>query len=298
MRILLTGGSGFVGSAFLTSINTADHEVVCLGRSKITGLGSNTRFITTDICDKKSVVRAAEMVGDPMFDALIHMAAYVPRNSQEDVLDSSEAINIRGTIHILEAFKGRLKKIVIGSTVEVYDQTEINGAINESSTVGPGSYYASTKLGSEFISRTFGLKHKIPVSVLRFSVMYGPNDPINRALPNFIKQALRNERIEVNAGAPLRDYIHIDDVVASIHHAILSSTSEGTINIGTGFPVSIEKAARDIVRIAGSTSEIIVTEHQTSVDIVIDTSHAKDLLDFDAKYHFPDNLDEMIDSYR
>lgn len=295
MRVLLTGATGFVGNAFLQSISDED-EVVYLGRAKSSlGTSKQITYLKVDLTSLEMVNEAARSI-EGEFDVLVHLAAYVPRDGLSDSLHDGYTVNVHGTINLLEAFRGRFKRLVIGSTAEVYDQSKIRGKIKEDAPLGAGSYYGSTKLSSELIAQTFGKKNNIPTIVLRFSVMYGSNDPISRALPNFIKSALRNKSIEIKGGQALRDYVYIDDVVKSLHHA-MSSNASGVVNIGTGIGVSIENAAKYIIQAAGSHSGLIVNPGDSGVDIVMDTTEAERLIQFKAGIIFPDNIDVMIESY-
>ena len=150
MRILLTGATGFVGKAFAKSLGD-DYEVVYLGRSKLDDdmLLSST-FVPVDLSVTQEVEAAASTIsGD--FDVVVHLAAYVPRVASDDLLVDAHSVNVLGTINILEAFKGRFRKLIIGSTLEVYNQAEIKDVVDENSPVGANSYYGSTKLASELI---------------------------------------------------------------------------------------------------------------------------------------------------
>jgi UDP-glucose 4-epimerase len=290
MNILLTGASGFVGKAFIESLSSDDH-VVCLGRS-----GNGENFFKTDITDKASVQSAASNITED-FDALVHLAAFVPKVAADDQLEPANATNVFGLINVLEAFNGRIKKVILGSTAEVYDQTRVHGTITEDSPVNPGSYYGATKLASEPIALTYGKKQAIPALVLRFSVMYGPHDPIARALPNFIRSALKDEDIVISGGQILRDYVHTADVVRAIHCA-LNSDASGVVNIGTGVGVSIQQAAEAVVAAAGSHSKVIVEPGSGGADIVLSPQKAEQLINYKARVFFPEKLGEMIDSYR
>lgn len=293
MRLLLTGATGFVGNAFFSSL-TDDVEVVYLGRRAST-LGKG-EFYEVDISDPNSVKDIAKEVKGK-FDAIVHMAAHVPKSSHDDNLRHASLVNIDGLIHVLDSFEGRFNKIILGSSAEVYDQSRVQGEINEDTPVNPSSYYGATKLASEFIARTYAKKNSIAVVVLRFSVMYGPSDPIARALPNFIKSALNNEDIKIQGGESLRDYVHIDDVVRSIHCALVAKTS-GVFNIGTGSGVSIYDAAKKIIEATGSRSKILKISGPQSADIIINTKLAESELGFLADSIFPQKLEAMVNSYR
>lgn len=295
MKVLLTGVTGFIGASVVSRLMQS-HEVVCLGRTD--PKTSGVRFIKTDIANKASLEQAAKQCQGESFDALIHLAAYVPRTKENDTLEDMVAVNVVGTANLLEVFSGMFNKLIIGSSAEVYDQSRVTGLITETSPVAPLSYYGATKLGGEFIALSYGKKNSIPVAVLRFSVMYGGYDPIARALPNFINRALEGEKIEIRGGAVLRDYIHIDDVAASIEDALMASFSTAEIlNIGTGQGASIQFAADTIVKMTNSKSEIVMIPGE-GTNIVLDISRAKQVINFEPKVIFPEKLDDMIDAYK
>jgi nucleoside-diphosphate-sugar epimerase len=294
MRILLTGATGFAGKAFL-DLASSHYDIVCLGRTRPELQLPNITFVETDIQDRASVNSAADAI-EGEFDALVHLAAYVPKEGDADRLQDAAGVNVHGTVNLLEAFNGRFKKHVLGSTVEVYDQTQIDSLITSKTPVGPVSYYASTKLASEFIALSFSKKNSIPTLILRFSVMYGPDDPIARAIPNFIKSALKNDPIAIRGSQLQRDYIHVTDVADSIVKAI-DSSAEGVIAIGTGESITIEQTARSIVEQSNSKSTISA-EEGPGAHIVIDPTEAEEKIGFKATKHFPDALDQVIASYR
>lgn len=294
MNILLTGATGFVGKRAIDILGDV-HNIVCIGRTN----PNNTKveFVEGDITDGYLLKKIAARYAEGFFDAIVHLAAYVPRTKDADVLSDAHAVNIQGTVNIIDSFDGKFKKLIVGSSAEVYDLSDLHGLITESSAVSPLSYYGATKVGGEYISLAYGKKNNIPVAIMRFSVMYGANDPIARALPNFIRRAVADEPIDVYGGDTLRDYIHVDDVVASIECALNNSFGSEVLNIGTGRGVSIRSAAEDIVRQSQSKSEII--NHEGSgLDVVLDITRAKNVIGFQPSIFFPDKLSDMIESFR
>lgn len=292
MKILVTGASGFVGASFLR-IAPSNWDIYCIGRKNVENAN---HFIKADFTNINQLKRAAVLLKDIHFDALVHLAALVPRNAEEDELGPMVDVNIKGTANLLEAFQGKITKIIYGSTAEVYSHQDNSGLISEDSIVGPGSYYASTKLGGEYLVSTYANKNVITATMLRFSVMYGGEDRINRALPNFINKALNNETIHINKPDTQRDYVHVDDVVISIIKAI-ESEGCGIVPIGTGKVTSIYDAAQQVVAMSGSSSKIVIDEPGKGHDIIMDTSTAMEKLGFNASIIFPDRLEEMIALY-
>lgn len=294
MKLLVTGSSGFVGRRFLEMAPT-DWEIICLGRSQPDSLTG--RWIQCDLSDQKSIESAAKQVSDEMFDAIIHLAAFVPKTATDDTLENAKLGNIDATINLLTHFGEKSEKIIIGSTAEVYDQSKIHGPITEDNVVAGGSYYGSTKLASELITQSYAKKLNKELTILRFSVMYGGYDPIARAIPNFIRAAKAGEDLTIRGANVLRDYIHTDDVARSIICAV-SANGAGVVNIGTGRGISIRETAQAIVDSTQSTSRITVLSEDGGSDVVIDISRAEKLLNYHPEVFFPDKLKEMEKLYK
>ena len=294
MKLLVTGSSGFVGRRFLEMAPT-DWEIICLGRSQPDSFTG--RWIRCDLSDQKSIKSAAKQVSDETFDAIIHLAAFVPKTAADDTLDKARLGNIDATINLLTYFGEKSEKIIIGSTAEVYDQSKIHGPITEDNVVAGGSYYGSTKLASELITQSYAKKLNKELTILRFSVMYGGYDPIARAIPNFIRAAKAGEDLTIRGAKVLRDYVHIDDVVRSIICAV-NANGAGVVNIGTGRGISIRETAQAIVDSTQSISCITVLSEDGGSDIVIDISRAEKLLNYHPEVFFPDKLKEMEELYK
>jgi len=294
VKLLVTGSSGFVGRRFLEMAPT-DWEIICLGRSQPDSFTG--RWIRCDLSDQKSVESAVQQVSDEIFDAIVHLAAFVPRTAADDTLDKARLGNIDATINLLTYFGEKSEKIIIGSTAEVYDQSKIHGPITEDNVVAGGSYYGSTKLASELITQSYAKKLNKELTILRFSVMYGGYDPIARAIPNFIRAAKAGEDLTIRGANVLRDYIHTDDVARSIICAV-SANGAGVVNIGTGRGISIRETAQAIVDSTQSTSRITVLSEDGGSDVVIDISRAEKLLNYHPEVFFPDKLKEMEKLYK
>ena len=213
------------------------------------------------------------------------------------MLENAKLGNIDATINLLTCFGERSKKIIIGSTAEVYDQSKIHGPIAEDNVVAGGSYYGSTKMASELIAQSYAKKMNKELTILRFSVMYGGYDPIARAIPNFIRAAKAGEDLTIRGAKVLRDYVHIDDVARSIICAVNADGAD-VVNIGTGRGVSIRETAQVIVDSTQSTSRITVLSEDGGSDIVIDISRAEKLLNYHPEVFFPDKLKEMEKLYK
>jgi len=194
----------------------------------------------------------------PDFDCIVHLAARVPKTKQEDTKDLYEQ-NIRMCKNLPPT------RIIFASTVEAFT---------------PNTWYGKSKLASEKLFPN--------TTILRFSVMYGPGDHIDRAIPNFVTAAIRGDNITITGASNKRDYLHVDDAARAILLAV-KYQPRGIFFIGTGHAVTIRDAARAIAPEA-KIKEKSAPKH----DLLFDTKKAAKALKFQAKYRFPDRISELI----
>lgn len=292
MKFLITGASGFLGQGLAGRLAGDGHTVVLLGRSVLKEEGSSISSFQADITDMNSLRDC--QIKHPDIDTVVHMAALVPKTKEEDRALNMCAVNVEGTLNVLEVFGENLKNFVYASTAEIYGLPEANGPIAESMLPVPLSNYGASKLAGELFARVYGQQHGTPIASLRFTVMYGPGDTINRAVPNFIKRALMGENLEVYGGEEMRDYLHVSDAIEAIYSAATKQV-DGTFNIGTGQGITIKDTAEKIIQaINPRLSVSILSREKKASDIVLNVTKAREQLGFEAKHIFPDLLSEQI----
>jgi UDP-glucose 4-epimerase len=256
MRILITGGAGFIGSHLAEHFHSrCDVRVLDNLRSgyrrNLEGL--RVEFIEASILDRQAV-RAA-MAG---VDYVFHLAAMisVPESMQRPL--EAEEINVAGTLVVLEeAVAAGVRKLCLSTSAAVYgDNPEVpkrEGMLPE-----PRSPYAITKLADEYYCGLFTRERGLPTACLRYFNVFGPRqDPHSQyaaAVPIFITKALRHEPITIfGDGEQTRDFIFVKDVVAAnVHFATNPET--GVFNVAYGGRITINDLARRIVRLTGSRS--------------------------------------------
>lgn len=295
MRVLVTGASGFLGRRLTRKLVAAGHDVVTLGRrrpKREEGF-EGARFVTADLTDRSSLERAQEDAGG--FDGLIHLGGLVPKNKEEDLPHAMAAVNVGGTANLLEVFGPGLTSFVYASTAEIYGLPSAEGPISESNLPDPPSYYAASKLAGEGFCRVYGKRHSLPVAVMRLSVLYGPGDKINRAVPNFVTSALSGRNLQVHGGEELRDYLYVGDAAEALLLAVLKGAT-GTFNIGCGHGTSIREVAQAVIeRIGGDLAVDVLPRTKAASDIVMDITAAQAELGFRPRYFFPEMfLDEHV----
>ena len=309
-RILITGGAGFIGSHLAERL-LADNDVVVLDTFRrdalsATGLGDHPRLtvVRGDVLDAASV--GAAMRG---CDAVVHMAsiAGVDTVMKNPVL--TMRIAMLGTMHVLEAAQaqGNVQRLIDFSTSEVfgryaYQVTEFDATVL--GAVGEARWtYAVAKLATEHLAMNYHKEHGLPTCSIRPFNIYGPRQVGEGAIHHFIRRALEDQPLIVhNDGAQIRAWCYIDDIVNAIELALDGDQAVGhAFNIGNPRSiVTIYQLAREIIRLAGSRSEIEFRSWpHPDVEIRVPAvAKARELLGFEARVDLEDGLLRTIEWYR
>jgi UDP-glucuronate 4-epimerase len=244
MKILVTGGAGFIGSALTKQLIDRGDEVVIvdnfndyyepqLKRDRISILlkGYAPTVVEADIRDEAAM---AELFATEQFDKVVHLAAMAGvRNSLKNPL-LYEEVNVRGTMILLDqAVKHSIQNFVYASSSSVYgNNTKVPFA--ESDPVDtPISPYAATKKCCELIAHTYSHIYQLPTTGLRFFTVYGPWGRPDMALFGFTQKILAGEPIEVyNYGNMTRNFTYVDDIVSGIITTLDANLPYAVMNIG------------------------------------------------------------------
>jgi UDP-glucose 4-epimerase len=259
MRVLITGGAGFIGSHLVEHFQSAA-EVRVLDdlrtghRSNLAGM--QVEFIEGSILDRKAVRRAVQEV-----DYIFHMAALV--SVPESVHSPHECVelNVTGLLNVLEeAASAGVKKLCFSSSAAVYGN---NPAVPKVETMlpEPASSYAITKLDGEHYCAMFTAQKRLETACIRFFNVFGPRqDPASAyaaAVPIFIQKALAGEPLTIHGdGEQTRDFVYVKEIVAALAFAAETPGLTGVFNAGYGRSTTINEVARFILEATGSKSEI------------------------------------------
>ena len=236
MKILVTGGAGFIGSAVIAHLQKFNHEIFVIdnlsfGNRKFINIDDN-HFFLADILDEQTIDK---IIGQIKPDYIIHLAAvhFIPYCNQHPYESSN--INIRGTMHILKAAKKhKPQKVFFASTAAVYPIYD--HAVSETHITGPMDIYGLSKLTGEHLCNEFHLETKIPVVVCRFFNAFGPNETNPHLIPEIQNQVLEGKRIiQLGNLTPKRDFIHTFDMANAVD-VLLQNINEGihTFNLEIG----------------------------------------------------------------
>lgn len=259
MKILVTGGSGFIGSHLVEHFQDTA-EVVVLDnlrsghRKNLEGL--RCRFVEGSILDKPLL---NELM--PGVDYIFHLAALisVPESMQRP--EETVELNVHGLLNVLEAGRRHgVKKLCFASSAAVYGENPAQPKV-ETMTPDPRSPYAITKLDGEYYCGLYARDGWLETACIRFFNVFGPRqDPRSAyaaAVPIFIHRALAGEPVTVYGdGAQTRDFVFVKDIVGALAFAAETPHATGVFNAGYGKSNTILELAREILHLTGSSSVI------------------------------------------
>jgi dTDP-glucose 4,6-dehydratase len=241
MKLLVTGGAGFIGSALVRMVvGETDWRVVNVDKLTYAGNLENLaevdgspryRFVYGDICDQRLV---DSIVQEEMPDAIVHLAAesHVDRSilSPEPVMRT----NLDGTFSLLEAARNRgTARFVHVSTDEVYGSLEAPLEAVETSPLNPSSPYSASKAGSDLLARSYFVTYRTPVVITRASNNYGPYQFPEKLIPLMISNAMEDRPLPVYGdGMQVRDWLYVDDHCRGILAALRHGRDGEIYNIG------------------------------------------------------------------
>jgi dTDP-glucose 4,6-dehydratase len=266
MKLLITGGAGFIGSAFVRlAIAETDWQVINLDKLTYAGNLENLeavaanpryRFVHGDICDEALVDR---ILGEEKPDAVVHFAAesHVDRSilSPEPVIQT----NLRGTFTLLEAARRhKLARFVHISTDEVYGSLAAPLEATEEFPLNPSSPYSASKAGSDLLARSYFTTFRLPVLITRASNNYGPYQFPEKLIPLMIANAFDNQTLPVYGdGMQVRDWLYVDDHCRGIR-AVVEKGREGEIyNIGGNRSLPNLEVVRQVLSLTGRPDTLI-----------------------------------------
>jgi len=262
-RLLVTGGAGFIGSAFIRQRLKADTEIVLTILDKLTYAGSvenlaeargdpRVRFVKGDICDPDVVDELARDV-----DGIVNFAA--ESHVDRSLLDAGTFVqtDVYGTYVLLEAArKYKHQRFLQVSTDEVYGHVK-EGRSRETDGLAPRSPYSATKAGAEMLVAAYHASYGLPTLITRGSNTYGPYQFPEKIIPLFITNALQDLPLPIYGnGSAIRDYLYVEDHVSGIARILWKGEPGGAYNIATGTEVSGVVIADTVLKLCGKPSAL------------------------------------------
>ncbi len=266
MKVLVTGGAGFIGSNFICSLLRAHPDYSVLNLDKLTYAGNlenlsevesspGYKFHKGDVCDRELL---ESLLREPV-DAVVHFAA--ESHVDRSIADAQSFIetNVRGTYTLLEAARrAKVPSFLHVSTDEVYGSLDPGQSADENRPLAPNSPYAASKASSDLLVRSFWRTYRFPVIITRSSNNYGPNQFPEKLIPLMITNALEGKKLPVYGdGLNERDWIFVDDHCRALDRVLHSGRPGEVFNIGCGKPVTNLQVVRQLLRILGKEEDLI-----------------------------------------
>ena len=305
MRVLVTGGAGFIGSHLCEKLLNLKHEVICVDNFYT---GSNKNISHLEDFDDFEVMR--HDVTFPLYlevDGIFNLACPAsPVQYQKNPVQTFKT-NVHGAINMLGLAKRTGARFLQASTSEVYGDPEVSpqredywGHVNP---IGIRSCYDEGKRAAETLTMDYQRQFNVDTRIARIFNTYGPNmsKDDGRVVSNFIVQALRNEPLTVYGdGSQIRSFCFVSDLVEGLVKLFLKEKVNEPINIGNPMPITMGQLAQEVIELTGSNSKITYLPlpqddpRQREPDI----SKAKALLDWQPTISRESGLEATIDYFR
>lgn len=310
MRILVTGGAGFIGSNFVRMAIRGEFpaitEITVLDKLTYSGVKNNLhlafgsdnfKFIEGDICDPTITDSLITEV-----DAVLNFAA--ESHVDRSILSSTEFVktNIVGVQVLLDSIKNKNAnaRFVQISTDEVYGSVSV-GSSHEDSTLTPNSPYSASKAGGELLARAYKATHDLDIIITRSSNNYGPHHFPEKLIPLFITNLIEQKKVPIyGSGENIRDWLHVDDNCRGIYKVLTKGRSGETYNIGGGNEYTNIQIASLILSTMGmDKSQIEFVEDRKGHDFrySLDWNKIKIELEYAPEVDFQFGISETVNWY-
>jgi UDP-glucuronate 4-epimerase len=266
MRVLVTGGAGFIGNALALRLRALGYAPVVIDRVddyydprlKASRLARLPESIPVYYVDCTNLTELQDLFTRYEFDAVCHLAAQAGVRYSLEHPEAYISANYVGTFHILECMKQyNVKNLVFASTSSVYGMDATPPFVETELAPVPVSIYAATKRGSEHLIAAYSHLYQFHATCLRFFTVYGPWGRPDMACHLFTDRILRGLPISVyNHGRMWRDFTYIDDIVEGFVGALTSSEGYRIFNLGAGAPVSLMDFIQTIEHALGLSAHI------------------------------------------
>lgn len=316
MRILVTGGAGFIGGHLAEAFLTDGHGVTVLDSMDPfydLGIKEHSRSRHWEVADEKGVayefitgdIRDAELVDELVADAdyVYHQAGKAGVRSSIEAPREYHSVNVDGTLNLLDAARDTdLERFVMASSSSVYGGRQEHLPFSENDPALPVSPYGVSKLAAERYACAYHKVYDIPTVALRYFTVYGPRMRPNMAVSNFVSRCFNDKSpVVYGDGSQTRDFTYIDDVITANRTLLHTNTADGeAVNIGSTDRITIRTLAEEIRdQIAPERSLEFAERYDADADHThADTSKARQLLSYDPTHSIRDGVSKFIKWYR
>jgi len=254
-KVVVTGGSGFIGSHVVDALMDAGHQVTVVDH-RVRPHRQDVGFEDVDLMDLSSVLAATRGA-----EHIFHLAAVSNVNYAFKYPVYTTALNVVGTANVLEAARlNGASRLYLASTVWVYNGSPAEKAVDETTPFyldGAGHIYTSTKMASEMICHNYSQLYKVPFTILRYGIPYGPRMREELLIPIFIKKALAGQPLTVSGkGEQYRNFVYVRDMADAHVLAMQDVAVNRTYNLEGSRKVTVLEVAEGIRKAIGDRVKI------------------------------------------
>ena len=311
MNILITGGAGFIGSNLCEKLICAGEKIICIDNfndyynpkikeENLRNLEGRANFILyrMDILDREKL---KEVFAKHRFDMVIHLAARAGVRPSISNASLYEAVNVQGTINILECCrKYGIEKLIFASSSSVYGGNKKIPFSEDDIVDRPISPYAATKKAGELICYTYSHLFNISVYCYRFFTVYGPRQRPEMAIYKFTRLITEEKPIEIfGDGTSSRDYTYVEDIVDVIASNLENVKGYEIINLGNSNPVKVTELIKFIEKAANKKAQVEYGRVQAG-DVPVtyaDILKAKKMLKYNPKTRIEEGINKFTAWY-
>lgn len=248
MLALVTGGSGFIGSHVVDKLKERGIQVRVYDMTQPSS--------RTDIDYYQGSILDLEALGFGVsnVDVVFHLAAVADVKDVFNEPHYSEAINVRGTINVLEAARrsSAISRVVYGSTVWVYSEADAEVADEQTPLHAPTHLYTATKMASEYYCQAYSKLYGLPTTILRYGIPYGPRARAGAVIPIFVDKALRGEPLTIAGdGSQFRKFVYVEDLAEGNVLGLKKVAENKIYNLDGKEKISIRQIAETIRKLLG-----------------------------------------------
>jgi UDP-glucose 4-epimerase len=301
MRVLITGGAGFLGAALANRLASEGHTVLALDDLS----AGDPRRLAPEVLltrgDVKDIPKLWTLLQG--VDCVYHLAARVRVPESIHYPGDYNSVNVGGTVSVMEAMRDTgVRRVVFASSAALYGEQQ-HQPIRESQEPHPNSPYGVSKIAAEYYISTLGALYQIETVSLRIFNAYGPGQELPPSYPPVIPQLLKQAQtggslVIFGDGTQTRDFVYVDDVVAAlVSAATATAVNRAVINIGSGREISINDLAAQVAQATGRRVSILHNQDHTGgvVRLVADVTQARRLLAWQPQVQLKEGLCLTLD---
>lgn len=296
MKVLVTGGSGFIGSHVVDKLRDRGVEVRVFDMVMPT-FRKDIEFYQGSLLDLEAIRMALNSI-----DAVYHLAAIADVKQVYEDPYYTESINVRGTMNLLEAVRRSvgIKRVIYGSTTWVYSEATEQYVDEQTPIRAPAHFYTATKITSEFYCQSYSKLYNIPVTILRYGIPYGPRSRDGAVVPIFVAKALKGDPLTIAGdGAQFRNFVYVEDLAEGNVLALKTVGRDKIYNLDGSEKVTIKQIAETIQKIIGDVKiEYVPARPGDFSGKEVSSQLAKKELGWEPRIGFEEGVRRYVEWYR